>query len=73
MILQANVDKFGRVSGATGVSGESPFLDVAEQTLEEWSFRPARTDGIPHRSVAYVVFAFREPVLGSGPAPAGKP
>ena len=63
VIVEVEVDRNG-VVGGTSVVGPSPGFDtVAVNTARSWRFDPARRQGRPVPSVAYLVFSFREPVV----------
>ncbi len=47
----------------TVVRSRSGFDIAAVNAARRWRFRPATRDGQPVRSVAYLVFGFREPVV----------
>ena len=63
VVVEGEVDTTGGVKG-TSVVGSSPGFDtVAVNTARRWRFEPARRQGRPVPSVAYLVFSFREPVV----------
>jgi len=63
VIVEVEVDRNGGVRAAA-VVGSRPGFDIAAvNTARRWRFRPATRDGQPVRSVAYLVFGFREPVV----------
>ena len=67
-IVAVNVDAQGQVAGARLEEGAGAFADVALSTARLWTFRPASQEGTPVASEAYLIFAFREPII----MPAGK-
>ena len=73
VIVEVEVDRNGGVRAATVVRSRPGFDTAAVNTARRWRFRPATREGQPVRSVAYLVFGFREPVvvLGSNGDPGG--
>ncbi len=63
VIVEVEVDRNGSVRAATAVRSRPGFDTAAVNTARRWRFRPATRDGQPVRSVAYLVFGFREPVV----------
>ena len=53
----------GVVSGTSVVGSSQGFDTLAVNTARRWRFEPARRQGRPVPSVAYLVFSFREPVV----------
>ena len=64
VVLELSVDAQGRVGSVRIVTGTSPFAETAATTARQWAFRPARSRSGPTPSVAYIAFAFRQPVTG---------
>lgn len=62
-IVAADVDAQGQVTGTRLEAGAGVFADVALSTARLWTFRPASQEGTPVASEAYLIFAFREPIL----------
>ena len=63
VIVEVEVDRNGVVSGSSVVVTSQGFDTVAVNTARGWRFEPARRQGCPVPSVAYLVFSFREPVV----------
>ena len=63
VIVEVEVDSNGVVSGTSVVGSSQGFDTVAVNTARRWRFEPARRQGRPVPSVAYLVFSFREPVV----------
>ncbi len=69
VLLEIGVDPEGGTDTVRALSGAQPFVQVAEDTVRSWDFRPARDEGSPTDSKAYVVFGFREPITVPGANP----
>ena len=68
VLVEVHVGSNGSVMDAKVVQSTMPGFDgAAMNAVNNWSFRPARANGAPTDSYAYVAFAFRAPV--NGPAP----
>jgi TonB family protein len=65
VILDAEVDRSGKLTDAKVIHGDSPFLDQAQSALQTWSFRPARIEGKATDERIAVAFEFAEPYLPS--------
>ena len=63
VIVEVEVDRNGGVRAAAVVRSRPGFDTAAVNAARRWRFRPATRDGQPVRSVAYLVFGFREPVV----------
>ncbi len=59
--LTVNVD--GTVRSATAKEGESPFSDVALESVKQWRFESATRDGIPVAATIRMEVAFHAPVV----------
>jgi TonB family protein len=62
VLLQVTVDITGSVVGATIVRSVPGFDESALTAARRWIFRPARINGRLEETMAYIVFAFRQPV-----------
>ena len=62
VLVRAEVDERGTVTGATTLTPETGFDDAAESTARGWTFRPAMEGRKPVRSSVYFVMAFRQPI-----------
>jgi TonB family protein len=67
VVVEVEVDAEGRVGAARAVGRTTSFDDAALDAARGWHFRPAESDGDLVPSVAYLVFAFEEPVLAPLP------
>jgi TonB family protein len=64
VLVEVDIGPDGAVREATVVrSAGTAFDDAARRAASEWRFRPARVAGQPRRVFAYLVFAFRAPVV----------
>ena len=63
VIVEVEVDRNGGVRAAAVVRSRPGFDTGSVSAARRWRFRPATRDGQPVRSVAYLVFGFREPVV----------
>lgn len=66
VIVEIAVAEDGRVTGARVVSPASGFDQPARAAAEGWRFEPARRDGRQVPAFVYIVFGFRQPVVGHG-------
>ena len=62
VLLEARVDRSGKVAETMVIRSAPPFDDAARATLKKWSFRPARVRGTPVSTFVYVLFGFPVPV-----------
>jgi len=70
VLLEAQIDATGRPDVVAVIRGTSPFSDSAQTAAKRWQFRPGSVDGVPARTVAYLVFGFPVPVVvGHAPMP----
>lgn len=71
-VVEVEVDAKGAVTSTSVVRSASGFDSAAMDAIHEWRFEPARREGTPVPSVAYVVFGFRAPIIikrNPGPRP----
>jgi TonB family protein len=61
-LIEVLVDSDGRVGAAKAIRSAPPFDEPALEAARRWVFRPARLHGVPVATLAYIVFAFRQPV-----------
>jgi len=66
VLVEVMVDAGGKVGEAKALTSSPGFEQLALNTARTWSFRPARAKGEAVAAYAYLVFAFRQPVTGSG-------
>jgi TonB family protein len=62
VLVEALVQSDGTVKQAHSVRSVAGFDDAATKAALQWKFRPARREGRPVDSLAYIVFGFRQPV-----------
>ncbi len=62
VLVEVDVGEDGTVTDAKIKHSAAGFDTAALAAARQWTFRPARRDGAPVRSVAVIVFAFRQPV-----------
>ncbi len=65
VLVEVDVGEDGRVTAAKAVRAAAGLDAAALDAARQWRFRPARREGAASRSVAYIVFGFREPVAAS--------
>jgi TonB family protein len=66
VLVEVTINEAGVLADAQ-IKVSSPAFDAAAMTAaRSWSFRPARRHGNAVTTYAYLVFAFRQPVLGRG-------
>jgi protein TonB len=63
-VVEVLVGRDGRVESATLVNSAGGFDAAALEAARKWTFRPAERNGAPVTAYAYLVFGFREPVVG---------
>ncbi len=62
VLVEIIVERDGTVDAARVLRSSAAFDTAATDAVLQWKFRPARRDGKPVPSFAYVVFGFRQPV-----------
>lgn len=70
VLVEVLVGADGRGREIRVIEGAPAFGQAALETARQWSFRPARWNGAAVQAYAYLVFGFRQPVVGgrrSGP------
>jgi TonB family protein len=66
VLVEVTINEAGVLADAQ-IKVSSPAFDAAAMTAaRSWSFRPARRHGNAVTTYAYLLFAFRQPVLGRG-------
>jgi TonB family protein len=68
VLVEARIDPAGHVVGATAVRSSPPFDSAAIAAARSWVFRPAQGAAAPPSTYAYMLFVFRQPVMGATPA-----
>lgn len=66
VLVEVHIDSRGAVVDAKAVRSASPFDEPALAAARQWTFRPARLGVTPVDTLAYIVFAFRQPITGAG-------
>jgi TonB family protein len=67
VLVETRVDPAGRVVGVTAVRSAPPFDTAAMDAARVWTFRPAQGAAAPPSTYAYLLFVFRQPVIGAAP------
>jgi TonB family protein len=62
VLVEARVDTGGGVADANVIQSARPFDEPALDAARQWTFRPARLRGTSMATLAYIAFAFRQPV-----------
>jgi TonB family protein len=63
VVIEVEVGAKGEVTSSKVIRSAEGLDAAARDAAREWRFRPARRNGRAVRSVAYIVFGFREPVV----------
>ena len=68
VLVEVRVDPRGVVVDAKAIRSAPPFDQPALDASRRWTFRPARVHGTSIASLAYIAFAFRQPItVGQAP------
>jgi len=69
VMVETRLDASGRVIEATTVRSVPPFDSPALDAARGWTFRPATAPNVAPSPYVYLVFVFRQPIVGpiSGP------
>jgi TonB family protein len=67
VMIETLVAPSGRVVAVTAIRPNPPFDESAMEAARGWLFRPAQGPGLPPNTYAYLIFAFRQPVIGAAP------
>ncbi len=70
VMLETLIAPSGKVVAVTTIRSNPPFDEPAMNAARGWLFRPAQGPGQPPNTYAYLIFAFRPPLVGASP-PAG--
>lgn len=62
VLVEVRVDPGGGVADAKVIRSAPPFDEPARNAARRWTFRPARVYGRSVAGLAYIVFAFRQPI-----------
>jgi TonB family protein len=63
-VVEVLVGRDGRVESAAVIHSAGGFDAAALDAARQWTFRPAEREGVAVPAYAYLVFGFREPVVG---------
>jgi TonB family protein len=66
VLMEVLVDRNGAIADAAVVQSAPPFDEAARQALSQWTFQPARVEGVPVSSLVYVMFGFPVPIGVAG-------
>jgi TonB family protein len=69
VMIETLVAPSGRVVAVTAIRSNPPFDEPAMEAARGWVFRPPQGPGLPPNTYAYLIFAFRQPVIGPSPTP----
>ena len=69
VLLETLVAPSGKVVGVTVLRSSPPFDNPSMESARAWSFRPPQGAGLPANTYAYLIFAFRVPVVGAATKP----
>jgi TonB family protein len=67
VLVETRIDASGHVVAVTAVRSNPPFDTAALDTARSWTFRPAQDPMAPPSTYAYLLFVFRQPVVGGTP------
>jgi TonB family protein len=67
VLVETRIDSTGHVVAVTAVRSNPPFDAAALDTARSWTFRPAQDPMAPPSTYAYLLFVFRQPVVGGTP------
>jgi len=62
VLVEVRVDAGGGVADAKVIRSTPPFDEPTRDAARRWTFRPARVHGTSVVGLAYIVFAFRQPI-----------
>jgi TonB family protein len=65
VLLETLVAPSGKVVAVTAIRSSPPFDEPAMEAARRWLFRPPQGPGVPPNTYAYLIFAFRPPVVGA--------
>jgi len=63
VLVEIRVDSRGDVADVRTIRSSPPFDEPAMAAARGWKFRPARRSGRSIDAIAYIIFAFRQPVI----------
>jgi TonB family protein len=65
VLIEAMVDRTGKVADARVISSAPPFDQPALEAARQWRFRPAVVNGRPTPAYVYLIFGSPTPVTGA--------
>jgi outer membrane biosynthesis protein TonB len=65
VLFEVLLDERGKITNVRAIGSDPGFDSAARDALMQWTFRPATYRARPAPAVAYVVFGFAEPVVGT--------
>ena len=65
VLVESRIGPDGSVTDATVIHSAPPFDQPALDAARHWTFRPARVNGVAVSKLAYIMFAFRQPLTAS--------
>ena len=72
VLFEVLLDERGKMTDVRAIGSEPGFESAARDALMQWTFSPATYRGRPAPAVAYIVFGFAEPVVGTHTIPPGE-
>lgn len=67
VLIETKISVDGRPTDSRVIRSSPPFDKPALDALARWRFRPARIRGLTAPTLAYIIFAFQQPVTGAAP------
>ena len=67
VLVETLVAPSGNVVAVTTLRSSPPFDEPAMEAARGWLFRPPQGTGLPSNNYAYLIFAFRPPLVGPSP------
>ncbi len=71
VLVEARVDATGHVASATVLRSSPPFDTPALDAARGWTFRPAQGANVARSPYVYLLFVFRQPLVGATSSPGG--
>ena len=69
VLIETLVAPSGKVVAVTAIRPNPPFDEPAMEAARGWVFRPPQGPGLPPNTYAYLIFSFRQPVVGPSTKP----
>ena len=73
VMLETLVAPSGKVVAVTTIRSSPPFDEPAMEAARGWLFRPPQGPSLPANNYAYLIFAFRQPLVGASPPVGASP